>query len=68
MKRREFTQGQKESIRERATDKDGTVRCEGCGAALKPGGWEYDHIVAEALKIDKVVKLRVEDGRLMVKK
>ena len=67
-KRVEFTRGQKEQIVERARH-DGTVYCEGCGQALKPGCWEIDHIIAEALRpeADKKRKLTIVEGQLLGK-
>jgi hypothetical protein len=64
--RREFSPKQKEAIVERAR-KNGVVHCEGCGLALKPGAWEVDHILAEALRpaADKQKPLTIADGQVL---
>ena len=66
--RREFTRNQKEQIVERAKV-NGVVHCEGCGLALKPGAWEVDHIIPEALRpaADKQAKLTIAEGQLLGK-
>lgn len=66
--RREFTRNQREQIVERAKV-NGVVHCEGCGLALKPGAWEIDHIIAEALRpeADKQRKLTIAEGQLLGK-
>lgn len=68
MSRRNFTRAQKEQIVERARV-DGVVRCEGCRLALKPGSWEIDHIIAEALRpeADKKKKITIAEGQLLGK-
>lgn len=68
MSRREFTRNQKEQIVRRATV-NGVVRCERCHAALKPGQWEIDHIIPEALRpdADKKGRLTIADGQLLGK-
>ncbi len=68
MKRREFTRNQREEIVERAKE-TGVLRCEGCGAALKPNAYEIDHIIAERLRpeADKARKITVADGQLLGK-
>lgn len=66
--RREFTRNQREQIVERAKT-NGVVHCEGCGLALKPGAWEVDHIIPEALRpaADKQAKLTIAEGQLLGK-
>lgn len=67
--RRNFTRQQKEDIVARATDAQGTVRCERCGNALKRGAWEIDHIIAEGLRpeADKQKKITIAEGQLLGK-
>ena len=67
MSRREFTNAQKAEIVRRAKDENETIRCEGCGLALKKGGYEVDHIIPEGLRpdADKVKPLTVADGQLL---
>ena len=69
MARREFTPAQKAQIVARATDAAGTIRCERCRLAQKPGSFEIDHILAEALRpeADKKAKLTIADGQLLGK-
>lgn len=68
MSRRNFTRNQKEQIVERAR-RDGLVHCEKCGLALKPGAWEIDHIIAEALRpeADKQKPITIAEGQLLGK-
>ena len=68
-RRRNFTRQQKEDIVARATDAQGTVRCERCSNALKRGTWEIDHIIAEGLRpdADKKAKLTIKEGQLLGK-
>lgn len=69
MKRREFTSDQRAQIVARATDAAGTIRCERCQLAQKPGSFEIDHILAEGMRpeVDKKVKLTISDGQLLGK-
>jgi hypothetical protein len=68
-RRREFTPDQKAAIRARATDASGTIRCEGCQLAQKPGSFEIDHVIPEALRpdADKKARLTLADGQLLGK-
>lgn len=68
-RRREFTRQQKEDIVVRATDAQGTIRCEKCGLAVKRGSYEIDHIIAEGLRpaADKKAKLTIAEGQLLGK-
>jgi 5-methylcytosine-specific restriction endonuclease McrA len=61
-KRREFSKPIVVEIIRRATV-GMQVRCEGCGVACRT--WQVDHIVAEALVIDKSKKLTAADGQLL---
>jgi hypothetical protein len=63
--RQEFSTPVAVAIVKRATDRRGFIRCEQCGCVVKPGGFAIDHIVADALKIDKRRKLTADDGQLL---
>jgi hypothetical protein len=63
--RREFPNRIRVQILDRAMDKDGRVRCEGCGGVLKAKQYEYDHTIPEALVIDKSRPLTADDGKLL---
>lgn len=63
--RREFTPAQKAEMLKRAMDGKGQIRCEGCGLNITGKVIEFDHIVAEALVLDKTVPLTSRDGRVL---
>lgn len=63
--RREFTRAQKAEMLKRAMDGKGQIRCEGCGLNITGKVIEFDHIVAEALVLDKTVSLTSHDGRVL---
>ncbi|KQU54823.1 hypothetical protein ASG72_04225 [Bosea sp. Leaf344] len=63
--RREFTRAQKAEMLKRAMDGQGQIRCEGCGLNITGKVIEFDHIVAEALVLDKTVLLTSRDGRVL---
>ncbi len=65
MKRREFTPKQRFAIIKRATTEDNRILCEGCSLNVTFKKWEIDHVVAEALVIDKSKPLTIEDGKLL---
>lgn len=65
--RREFSRKQRAQIILRATDAKGVICCEGCGLKLGKKPFEIDHIVAEALIMDKSVPLTITDGQLLGK-
>jgi hypothetical protein len=66
MKRREFSNKLRAKIVHRATDpRTGMVVCERCGYVLGKKPYEIDHIVAEALVIDKSKPLTEDDGQLL---
>lgn len=65
MKRREFSRAIKAAIIKRSMNERGQPCCEKCGLVLKPGQMEIDHVVAEALVIDKAKDLTAEDGQLL---
>lgn len=61
-KRREFSAVTKVEIIRRAT-RDMVTYCEGCGLPCRR--WEIDHVIAEALQVDKSRKLTATDGQLL---
>lgn len=63
--RRNFPRNVKAQIIHRAMNSAGRACCEGCGGVLKRGAFEIDHIVAEALVIDKSAPLTAKDGQLL---
>ncbi len=65
-KRREFSRAVKVEIIRRATV-DGVQFCEreGCRALCKPGAWEINHRVMDAMEVDKSRRLTAEDGELL---
>lgn len=63
--RREFPDRIKALIVKRAMNDRGLPVCEGCGAVLKPKVFEIDHIIAEALIVDKTKALTADDGQLL---
>ena len=65
--RREFSRKQRAEIILRATGPDGVIVCEGCGLRLGKKPFEIDHIIAEALIVDKSAPLTIEDGQLLGK-
>lgn len=64
-RRREFTRAQKVAMIQRAMDEAGCIRCEGCGLNISGKVIEFDHIVAEALVLDKRTPLEIDDGRVL---
>jgi hypothetical protein len=63
--RREFTRAQKVAMIKRAIDSAGRIRCEGCGLNITGKTIEFDHIIPEALIIDKSAGLEIGDGRVL---
>ena len=61
-KRREFSKAVKVEIVQRAT-RDGVIYCEHCGLPTKKH--HIDHIIADALQVDKSRKLTAADGELL---
>jgi hypothetical protein len=49
----------------RAMDGAGRVLCEGCGLNVTGKAIEFDHIIPEALVIDKSISLDITDGRVL---
>ena len=65
MSRREFSKRLRAEIVHRAMNGDGQIVCEGCGLILGAKRYEIDHVVAEALVIDKSAPLTAKDGQLL---
>ncbi|MGN6095456.1 MAG: hypothetical protein ACTHP8_04385 [Bosea sp. (in: a-proteobacteria)] len=63
--RREFSRSQKVAMLKRAMDERGCIRCEGCGLNVSGKVVEFDHIIPEALILDKTRELSIEDGRVL---
>ena len=61
-KRREFSKAVKVEIVQRAT-RDGVIYCERCGLPTKKH--HIDHIIADALQVDKSRRLTAADGELL---
>ena len=64
MTRREFTREQRAEMVHRAM-RDNVLRCEGCGLDLTGKRIEFDHVIAEALILDKRRALTAGDGQLL---
>jgi uncharacterized C2H2 Zn-finger protein len=68
--RREFSVDVQVAIIRRATDGDGRVHCERCGAWLKRrADYEIDHVLAEGMRPrgDRLRRLKAADGQLLCK-
>lgn len=63
--RREFSRAQKVAMLKRAMDRTGIIRCEGCGLNVTGKVVEFDHIIPEALILDKLMPLEIEHGRVL---
>lgn len=63
--RREFTRAQKVAMLKRAMAHTGRIHCEGCGLNITGKVVEFDHVIAEALVLDKARPLDIEDGRVL---
>lgn len=63
--RREFSNKVRLEIVLRATNDKGRVCCEGCCLVLGPKPYEIDHVIAEALVVDKSAPLTAKDGQLL---
>src|SRR6185369_8468100 len=64
-RRREFSKKVRLQIIKRSLNERGQPCCEGCGLVLKPGQAEVDHVLAEALVVDKSKELTAADGQLL---
>ena len=65
MARRNFSRKLRAQIIDRAMNEDGQIVCEGCGLVLGKKPYQIDHILEEALVIDKSAPLTPEDGQLL---
>lgn len=65
MKRRNFSRKVRFEIIKRATNERGRLICEGCGIDVTGQKVELDHVLAEALVVDKSAALTAKDGQLL---
>ena len=63
--RREFSRAQKLAMIKRAMTGAGRILCEGCGLNITGKALEFDHIIPEALILDKSAELDISDGRTL---
>lgn len=63
--RREFSRAQKVEMIKRAMDGTGRILCEGCGLNITGKAIEFDHIIPEALIVEKSLALATGDGRVL---
>ena len=63
--RREFSRAQKVAMIKRAMTRAGQIICEGCGLNVTGKVIEFDHIVPEALILDKSAELSITEGRVL---
>jgi hypothetical protein len=63
--RREFSRAQKVAMIKRAMDGADRILCEGCGLNITGKALEFDHIIPEALILDKSAGLDIADGRVL---
>lgn len=63
--RREFTKSQKAQMLKRASDERGIIHCEGCGLNITGKAVEFDHVIMEAMVLDKSKPLTIEDGKAL---
>lgn len=63
--RREFPKRLRVEIVNRAMQLSGRIVCEGCGLVLAAKRYEIDHVIPEALVIDKARALTAADGQLL---
>lgn len=63
--RREFSRAQKVAMIKRAMAGGSQIFCEGCGLNLTGKVIEFDHIIPEALLLDKSEPLDISDGRVL---
>jgi hypothetical protein len=64
-RRREFSRAQKIEMINRAMDSTGRILCEGCGLNITGKVIEFDHVIPEALVLDKNPGLVIADGRVL---
>lgn len=65
MTRREFSRAQKAQMLKRASDAKGIIHCEGCGLNITGKAVEFDHVIPEAMVIDKTKPLTIEHGKAL---
>jgi hypothetical protein len=63
--RREFSRAQKVEMIKRAMTGAGQIICEGCGLNVTGKVIEFDHVIPEALILDKSVELTIADGLVL---
>jgi hypothetical protein len=63
--RREFSRAQKVEMIKRAMGTGCRILCEGCGLNISGKAIEFDHIIPEALILDKSADLSLTDGRVL---
>jgi hypothetical protein len=63
--RREFSNKVRLEIVRRATNEREQVVCEGCGLVLASKKYDLDHIIPEAMIVDKSKPLTAQDGQLL---
>jgi hypothetical protein len=63
--RREFSRAQKVALIKRAMNGAGRIICEGCGLNITGKAIEFDHIIPEALILDKSTALSLTDGLVL---
>ncbi len=63
--RREFSRAQKAQMLKRASNASGLIFCEGCGLNITGKAVEFDHIIMEAMVVDKSKPLTIEDGKAL---
>jgi hypothetical protein len=63
--RREFSRAQKVALIKRAMNGSGRIICERCGLNITGKAIEFDHIIPEALVLDKSVALNLADGLVL---
>lgn len=64
MARQEFSKKVYAQIVMRATV-DGQITCEGCGLLLGKKPYQVDHIIPDAMRVDKSNPLTADDGQLL---
>lgn len=63
--RREFSRAQKVALIKRAMNGAGRIICEGCGLNITGKAIEFDHIIPEAMILDKSIALSLADGLVL---
>lgn len=63
--RREFSRAQKVALIKRAMNGSGWIICEGCGLNITGKAIEFDHMIPEAMILDKSIALSLADGLVL---